>query len=234
MKPVRTLLLIYICFSLLLSSCRNKAETTNLASEPGWAKEAIWYQIFVERFRNGDTLNDIRKNGDKSKYKDWYTILQYDDPATPQDEFRYEGWGGNNPWMLVFKEDIIPPNDKIMPFKYKQNISIKGQFQPELLKRKKRPDGIFTVNDLTAAAAMKIIKSHGLKVPDDISLVGFTSGMISDLTDPSLTSVEQHGYNVGKEAVRLLIDNLERSDVRPYQTKVINTMLVLKGSTRAI
>jgi DNA-binding LacI/PurR family transcriptional regulator len=105
---------------------------------------------------------------------------------------------------------------------------------PELLKRKERPDGIFAVNDLTAAAAMKIIKSHGLKVPDDISLVGFTSGMISDLTDPPLTSVEQHGYNVGKEAVKLLIENIERSDDRPYQTKVINTMLVLKGSTRAI
>jgi cyclomaltodextrinase len=61
-------------------------------------------------------LNDIRKNGADSKYKDWYTILQYDDPATPQDELRYEGWGGNNPWMPVFRKDIIPPDDKVMPF----------------------------------------------------------------------------------------------------------------------
>jgi cyclomaltodextrinase / maltogenic alpha-amylase / neopullulanase len=61
-------------------------------------------------------MNDIREKGLKSKYNDWYNILQYDDPKTPQNEFRYEGWGGNNPWMPVFKKDIIPPDDKVMPF----------------------------------------------------------------------------------------------------------------------
>jgi cyclomaltodextrinase len=61
-------------------------------------------------------LNDIRKNGAKSEFTDWYNILQYDDPSTPADEFRYEGWGGNNPWMPVFKKDIVPPENKTMPF----------------------------------------------------------------------------------------------------------------------
>ena len=71
-------------------------------------------------------LNDIRKNGENSKFKDWYNILQYDDPATPADEFRYEGWGGNNPWMPVFRKDIVPPDDKVMPFE--------GNFHSESLK----------------------------------------------------------------------------------------------------
>ena len=61
-------------------------------------------------------LNDIRKNGRESEFTDWYNIISYDDPSTPQDEFRYEGWGGNNPWMPVFKKDIVPPDDKVMPF----------------------------------------------------------------------------------------------------------------------
>lgn len=61
-------------------------------------------------------LSDIRKNGKNSKFIDWYNITQYDDPATPADEFKYEGWGGNNPYMPVFKKDIIPPDDKVMPF----------------------------------------------------------------------------------------------------------------------
>jgi DNA-binding LacI/PurR family transcriptional regulator len=103
---------------------------------------------------------------------------------------------------------------------------------PELLKRKRLPDGIFAVNDLTAAEAMKIIKLNGFRVPDDISIVGFTSGMISDLTDPPLTSVQQHGYSVGREAVRLLIDNLEKRKEVPFETKVIKTELIVKGSTR--
>jgi DNA-binding LacI/PurR family transcriptional regulator len=102
---------------------------------------------------------------------------------------------------------------------------------PGLLSRKNPPDGIFAVNDLTAAETMKIIKQHGLRVPNDISLVGFTSGMISDLTDPPLTSVEQHGYEIGREAVRLLISRLENKANLPYQTKVIKTELMIKGSS---
>jgi LacI family transcriptional regulator len=103
---------------------------------------------------------------------------------------------------------------------------------PALLKREQRPDGIFAVNDLTAAEAMKIIKLNGFKVPDDISLVGFTSGIMSDLTDPPLTSVEQHGYTVGEEAVRLLIDKIENKVDTLSRTKIIKTELVRKGSTK--
>ena len=72
-------------------------------------------------------FNDIRKNGKNSKYVDWYTIKQFDDTATKEDEFRYEGWGGNNPWMPVLKKDIIPPEKKVMPFE--------GNFHSESLKQ---------------------------------------------------------------------------------------------------
>jgi cyclomaltodextrinase / maltogenic alpha-amylase / neopullulanase len=61
-------------------------------------------------------LDDIRKNGKNSKYVDWYTITRFDDPATKEDELKYVGWGGNNPWMPVFKKDINPPDTKTMPF----------------------------------------------------------------------------------------------------------------------
>lgn len=105
---------------------------------------------------------------------------------------------------------------------------------PELLKRSVRPDGIFAVNDLTAVEAMNIIKRQGFNVPGDMSLVGFTSGMISDITDPALSSVEQHGYNIGKEAVKLLIDRLENNQIMHPKTVVIKTELVVKGSSRSI
>jgi cyclomaltodextrinase / maltogenic alpha-amylase / neopullulanase len=72
-------------------------------------------------------LNDIRKNGKNSKYADWYTVKQFDDPATKEDEFAYEGWGGNNPYMPVFRKDIIPPEKKVMPFE--------GNFHSESLKQ---------------------------------------------------------------------------------------------------
>jgi LacI family transcriptional regulator len=104
---------------------------------------------------------------------------------------------------------------------------------PELLQRSEKPDGIFAVNDLTASEAMKMVKLYGYKVPDDISIIGFTSGIMSDLTDPALTSVEQHGYIVGKEAVGLLINKIENKEDMIPQTKVIKTELVIKGSTKS-
>jgi cyclomaltodextrinase len=72
-------------------------------------------------------LDDIRKNGGKSKYIDWYTITRFDDPATKENELKYVGWGGNNPWMPVFKKDIIPSDKKTMPFE--------GNFHSESLKK---------------------------------------------------------------------------------------------------
>jgi LacI family transcriptional regulator len=79
---------------------------------------------------------------------------------------------------------------------------------PGLLHRISLPAGIFAVNDLTAATVMKIVKSSGYNVPDDISIIGFTCGLISNLTDPQLTSVFQDGYSVGREAIRLLFERL--------------------------
>jgi cyclomaltodextrinase len=61
-------------------------------------------------------LNDIKKNGKNSKFVDWYNIEKFDDPQTPENEFKYEGWGGGNIYMPVFKKDIVPPDDKVMPF----------------------------------------------------------------------------------------------------------------------
>ena len=102
---------------------------------------------------------------------------------------------------------------------------------PGLLKRGVSPDGFFAVNDMTAAATMKVIINMGFRIPEDIAVVGFTGELISEITNPTLTSVAQHGYQIGKEAVRLLIDRLEKKHDLPFQTKIIKTELIVKGST---
>lgn len=102
---------------------------------------------------------------------------------------------------------------------------------PGFLSGNNIPDGFFAVNDLTAAETMKIVKRYGFNVPKDIAIVGYSSGQITGLTDPSLSSVDQHGYIMGREAVKLLIDRLEKDYSAPFQTKVIKTELVINGSS---
>ncbi len=109
-------------------------------------------------------------------------------------------------------------------------ISEAKKYIPALLQETPRPDGIFSINDLTAAEAIKIIKEKGLRVPDDVAVVGFTNGQISDLTDPPLSSVEQHGYEMGKEAAMLLIDRIEKEEDYSPITRVIETKFILKAS----
>jgi LacI family transcriptional regulator len=81
---------------------------------------------------------------------------------------------------------------------------------------------------------MNMIRECGFNVPKDVSVVGFTSGMISDITFPTLSSVEQHGYMIGKEAVKLLIGRIEKKLNLPSQTIVIKTEMVIKGSSKSV
>jgi len=93
-------------------------------------------------------------------------------------------------------------------------------------------DGIFSVNDLTSVGAMKAIKSKGLNIPKDIAVVGFgDDSTLSEMVDPSLSSVIQPGYEMGKEATKLLLDKINgKESESPRQIK-LNTRLKIRQST---
>lgn len=104
---------------------------------------------------------------------------------------------------------------------------------PDLLESENRPDAFFAINDETASGILYACKSVGLKVPDEVSICGFTDGIIAQSTDPKLTSVEQHGTDVGKSAISLLIEKLENeSGDKKLANRIIKTNLVVRGTTR--
>ena len=94
------------------------------------------------------------------------------------------------------------------------------------------PDGIFAVNDLTAIGAMQTIQKKGFKIPDDISIVGFSDGRFSGITDPNLTSVDQHGYEMGTTAAEILFQRIlsNESEYIP-EVKVLTADLIVRGSS---
>lgn len=103
----------------------------------------------------------------------------------------------------------------------------------QLMEMKNRPDGIFAVNDMTAAGAMYAVKRAGFRVPEDVAVCGFTDGQISTLTDPTLTTVSQHGEEMGRVAAELLLKRVKAEDRSyPTQTKVLKTNLIIRDSTR--
>jgi LacI family transcriptional regulator len=94
-------------------------------------------------------------------------------------------------------------------------------------------DGVFAVNEIYAANSMRIAKEKGLNVPNDISIIGFTDGLISEYSSPSITSVAQHGFTMGKQAVEVLIERIE-NETEDYKPKkiVISSDLKLRESTK--
>lgn len=94
------------------------------------------------------------------------------------------------------------------------------------------PDGIFAVNDLTAIGAMQTIQKKGYKIPDDISIVGFSDGRFSGITDPNLTSVDQHGYEMGTTAAEMLFHRILSNETEYIpEVKVLNADLIIRGSS---
>lgn len=104
---------------------------------------------------------------------------------------------------------------------------------PPMLRETVLPDAFFCINDEVAAYCVQIIKSFGLRVPEDISVCGFTNSYITEVTDPTLTSVDQRGYEMGKAAARLVINRVEgRETKQGVVSKLIKTELVVRNSTR--
>ncbi len=105
----------------------------------------------------------------------------------------------------------------------------------QLFKSNKKIDGVFAVNELYALSAMKVARKLGLNVPNDLQVIGFTDGVLSKHSTPSLTTVSQHAQQMGEKAAHLLIDKIEteyNDEEEQFQTIVIATDLIERESTK--
>ncbi|THD69755.1 LacI family transcriptional regulator [Robertkochia marina] len=102
----------------------------------------------------------------------------------------------------------------------------------EALFKESEVDAVFAVTEFFAVQAIKMAQKSGLKTPDDIAVIGFTDGIISKSSSPSLTTVSQHGEEIGYRAASLLIDRLENEsdEEPPYTKEIIQTTIVKRES----
>ena len=101
-----------------------------------------------------------------------------------------------------------------------------------LLKKNIVPDAIFAVNDPVAIGAFQRIKEAGLKIPADIGIVGFSNNKITSLVDPTITTVDQPSFEMGKKAAEILIELIE-SEKKNARSKtiILDTKLIVRDST---
>jgi LacI family transcriptional regulator len=95
--------------------------------------------------------------------------------------------------------------------------------------RKKRPTAIFAANDQMAFGAIRAAKESGLKVPDDLSVVGFDNIPFSIYFDPSLTTVEIPMYHMGAAAMEMLVNLISKKNAE--KLRWFDTQLLIRDST---
>ena len=99
-----------------------------------------------------------------------------------------------------------------------------------LLELRPQPTAVFVSNDLAAIGALNALEERGLKVPDDISLVGYDNTSLAALRHISLTTVHQPRLEMGQMAVSMLIERIEEGRTRPRRS-VLTPSLVVRGTT---
>ncbi|MFH7016804.1 LacI family DNA-binding transcriptional regulator [Flavobacterium sp. FlaQc-47] len=134
-------------------------------------------------------------------------------------------------YLKALKDNNIPVNEKIIlrtDSEDDMKAKIDAIFDNNI-------DAIFALDENDSVAALRVSLKKGYKVPEDISIIGFADGILaSRRLSPSLTTVSQHGIEIGEVAAKQLIKRLEEKEdeTSDYETIVIKTKLKERESTR--
>ncbi len=102
----------------------------------------------------------------------------------------------------------------------------------QILEMNPMPDGAFITNDFTAAVCMQTLKEHGVRIPEDIAIVGFNNDAISKIVEPQLSTVNYPGIDIGEIAARNLIAHLKGEvNITQTNTIIVKSELIIRGSS---
>ncbi|WP_400192204.1 LacI family DNA-binding transcriptional regulator [Hymenobacter sp. B81] len=126
---------------------------------------------------------------------------------------------------LEFVEELVYIDDLQLATGARGMEHLLGLAQP--------PDAVFSSNDLAAVGAMQTLKAHGLRIPQDMALVGFSNEAFTALTEPTISSVDQGSHDMGRTAVQQLVKMLaaDSADGAPRPV-VLKPRLLIRDSSR--
>ncbi|MRX66767.1 transcriptional regulator, LacI family [Flavobacterium resistens] len=136
-------------------------------------------------------------------------------------------------YLKALKDNNIPVNEKII-LRTDSEDDMKAKIDAIF---DNKVDAIFALDENDSVAALRVSLKKGYRVPEDISIIGFADGILaSRRLSPSLTTVSQHGIEIGEVAAKRLIKRLEETEeeTSDYETIVIKTVLKERESTRKV
>jgi LacI family transcriptional regulator len=132
----------------------------------------------------------------------------------------------------ALKRSGIPPEEDLICLTEDLSSEEGTQAAQKILKMPFLPDGIFCSNDTSAISTIQTIKKAGMKVPEDIAVVGFSNTPTSLIIEPALTTIDDHAFEMGQAAARLAIRQIEQPQQNvATETVVIRNDLIVREST---
>ena len=123
---------------------------------------------------------------------------------------------------------------------YDEDYVVEGNLQLEdgreamkkLLLMPYPPDGVFSASAYGIMGALQVLKEHGIKVPEDVKLVGFSNEPFTYLTEPSLSTIEQHSMRMGNAAAEIFLEEISNKDKKFIPKKIVlNPELIIRKSS---
>jgi DNA-binding LacI/PurR family transcriptional regulator len=99
-----------------------------------------------------------------------------------------------------------------------------------LINLPQRPDAVFAINDYAAIEIMHVMKKSGLRIPDDVAILGFNNENMCRFVEPSLSSIDHPASDMGAAAAEILINHIRHQDLKP-ERRLIKSKLVIRDST---
>ncbi|HLO74076.1 MAG TPA: LacI family DNA-binding transcriptional regulator [Flavobacterium sp.] len=135
-------------------------------------------------------------------------------------------------YQKALEENNIKLNDKLLIIENDVELFDK---KLETLFQKEKVDAVFALDEHASTMAMKLAIKKGIKIPEQLNIIGFADGVWSKRLTPSLSTVSQHAPEIGAKAAELLINKLNTKDeFYQHQTVVIKTELRQRESTRKL
>jgi len=131
-------------------------------------------------------------------------------------------------------DNKLPLDDKLVMIRDLTEASARDCAM-DILALDPRPDGLFITSDFVAALVMQTLKENGMRIPEDIAVVGFNNDPITRVVEPHLTTINYPGFDMGEIAARNLINHLKGlSNIKHTSTIIVRSELVIRDSSRKI
>lgn len=134
-------------------------------------------------------------------------------------------------YIDAIKKHNLPLDEELL---IESNLTVEDgrQKMEQLLALDNRPDAVYVAGDYAALGALQVINENGIKIPDEIALVGFGDEPFSAMVTPTITSVNQHSYKIGRIAAETFLEYTKKPKIEQSLNKIIlDSDLIIRASS---